>query len=121
MIVSFSCKNELFHRLNPHFGGGFEGGPVKFGRGVLNEFQAAWTMHGPRAGYGGGSGGGSRGKNTEISALEGGPDPPGPPIVGNPGVIDLFLLHEIVKTILFLRECVNRHACVMRENIEKCA
>ena len=43
-------------------------------------------MHGPRAGYGGGSGGGSRGKNTEISALEGGPDPPGPPIVGNPGV-----------------------------------
>ena len=66
--------------------GGFEGGPVKFGRGVLDEFQAAWTMHGPRAGYGGGSGGGSRGKNTEISALEGGPDPPGPPIVGNPGM-----------------------------------
>ena len=64
--------------------GGFEGGPVKFGRGVLDEFQAAWTMHGPWAGYGGGSGGGSRGKNTEISALEGGPDPPGPPIVGNP-------------------------------------
>ena len=77
MIVPFSCKN-------CHFGGGFEGGPVKFGRGVLVEFRAAWTMHGPWAGYGGGSGGGSRGKNTEISALEGGPDPPGPPIVGNP-------------------------------------
>ena len=59
---------------------------MKFGRGVLDEFQAAWTMHGPRAGYGGGSGGGSRGKNTEISALEGGPDPPGPPIVGNPAL-----------------------------------
>ena len=83
--MSFSCKNELFHRLNLILEKGFQGGPVKFGRGVLDEFQAAWTMHGPRAGYGGGSRGGSRGKNTEISALEGGgADPPGLPIVGNP-------------------------------------
>ena len=44
-----------------------------------------------------------------------------PPIVLRDCVIYLFLLREIVKTILFLRDCVNRHACVMRENVEKCA
>ena len=44
-----------------------------------------------------------------------------PPIGLRDCVIGLFLLREIVKTILILRDCVNRHACVMRENVEKCA
>ena len=33
----------------------------------------------------------------------------------------LFLFREIVKTILFLCDCVNRNTCVMRVNVTKCA
>ena len=36
-------------------------------------------------------------------------------------VIGLIFLRDCVKTILFLRDCVKRLACVMRENVEKCA
>ena len=44
-----------------------------------------------------------------------------PPIGYLQCVIELIFLLEFVTTILFLRDCVNLHACVMRENVEKCA
>ena len=47
-----------------------------------------------------------------------------PPIGLRDCVIGLFccvIVRDCVKTILFLRDCVNRLACVMRESVEKCA
>ena len=41
-------------------------------------------MHGLGASNSGAAGGEAKWKNTEISTPEGGPAPPGPPIVGNP-------------------------------------
>ena len=44
-----------------------------------------------------------------------------PPIGLRDCVNDLILLRDFARMILFLRDCVNRHACVMRESVEKCA
>ena len=60
-------------------------------------------MHGPGASNSGGAGGEAKWKNTEILTSEGGPAPPGPPIVGNPVVI----MSVSPRTGIVCRRCLN--------------
>ena len=77
-------------------------------------------MHGPGASNSGGAGGEAKWKNTEILTSEGGPAPPGPPIVGNPVFGNCCNLYKVYNASTLITKCLaSVHSVLFGSNLKK--